>query len=446
MKYFGTDGIRAIAGQHPLVKDFVEKLGFVSAQIIPKEEHNENKTIIIAQDSRVSGSQITDWLCTGIRGAGYSVINIGIAPTPAVAFLTKKLKHPFGVMVSASHNPAEFNGIKFFDQEGKKLSESIEAKIETAVDSQEDLPEILDNTIKTDDDTLISLYSTHLKDSINNITFDKTKLVLDCANGATSTIAPQLFEELGFDIDTICCQPNGKNINQDCGATAPGETFRLVKKTEETIGVTFDGDGDRVIMCDENGEEIDGDDIILISALYLKEKGFLKENKVVVTVMSNLGLINYLKSCGITCEITQVGDKYVFEKLQEQNLAIGGENSGHIIFKKFSDTGDGILSALQILKILKEKNQKLSYYKKLWKRYSQKLVGIDVEEKIPLENIDGFLQKQKEFETSLNGKGRIFTRYSGTEPKLRILVECEDANKAEQIAKSLQKFYKEKVS
>jgi phosphoglucosamine mutase len=159
-----------------------------------------------------------------------------------------------------------------------------------------------------------------------------------------------------------------------------------------------------------------------------------------------LGLINYLKSCGITCEITQVGDKYVFEKLQEQNLAVGGENSGHIIFKKFSDTGDGILSALQILKILKEKNQKLSYYKKLWKRYSQKLVGIDVEEKIPLENIDGFLQKQKEFEASLNGKGRIFTRYSGTEPKLRILVECEDANKAEQIAKSLQKFYKEKVS
>ncbi len=445
MKYFGTDGIRAIAGEYPLVQDFVERLGYVSAKIIPQQEHNKTKTIIIAQDSRVSGLEITKWLCKGVRSAGYSVIDIGIAPTPAVAFLTQKLKNPFGIMVSASHNPAEFNGIKFFDQNGKKLSEELELLIETIVDKKEPLPKISENTNQTIDNNLIDFYSQHLKDSVGNTDFKGTRVIVDCANGATCNIAPKVFKNLGFDVETICCEPDGKNINKDCGATAPDETFRMVKKVYDTIGISFDGDGDRVIMCDETGQELDGDDIILISALYLKEKNLLKDNKVVVTIMSNLGLINFLKARDIECEITQVGDKYVFEKLDEKKLAVGGETSGHIIFKKFSNTGDGILSALQILKILKEKDKKPSYYRNLWKRYAQKLIGINVKEKTPLEKIDGFLEKQNELESSFNGKGRIFTRYSGTEPKLRILVECEDIKKAEQVGEELANFYKEKI-
>lgn len=444
-KHFGTDGIRAIAGEYPLVQDFVEKLGYVSAQIIPEIEHNKTKTVVIAQDSRESSKEIIDWLCKGVRSAGYSVIDIGIAPTPAVAYLTEKLKNPFGIMVSASHNPAEFNGIKFFDEKGRKLSEKIEGQIEIAVEKLGSIPESSTKTTLTQDNKLIDMYEQHLKDSVDNTNFEKTKILLDCANGATSNIGPKTFKDLGFDIETICCKPDGKNINKDCGATAPDETFRMVKKVDDTIGISFDGDGDRVIMCDETGDDLDGDDIILISALYLKEKNLLKDNKVVVTIMSNLGLINFLKERGIECEITQVGDKYVFEKLVEKNLAVGGETSGHIIFKKFSNTGDGILSALQVLKILKEKDKKPSYYKNLWKRYAQKLIAVNVEKKIPLEQIDGFLEKQNELEGKFNSKGRIFTRYSGTEPKLRILVECEDMQVAQNTATELAEFYKEKI-
>lgn len=446
-KYFGTDGVRAVAGQFPLVEDFIVKLGFCALKEIEKTLPKDvKKQVIMAEDSRQSGPQISDYLTRGILAAGFDVLHLGVAPTPAVSYLTQKCGCACGVVISASHNPAEFNGIKFFSDKGTKLSEELESAIETAVENLPALPQEKTSAVFKRDQNPLESYIEFLKSSLpEGSSFDGLKIVLDCANGATSKIAPQIFKELGADIVILANSPDGKNINAGVGALHTQAMQDKVKETGAFLGLSFDGDGDRLIASDETGGYFDGDNIIASSALYLKEKGRLKGSKVVLTVMANLGLINFLKSRGVEPLLTQVGDKYVFEALEEKDLSLGGETSGHIIFKNTANTGDGILCALQLINIIKESGKTASWHKNMWNRYPLKLIPVKVGKKIPLEEVEGFNSYVKKLEDSMGDKGRILVRYSGTEPLLRILVEGEDKAQVEDYAQKVAAYYKNKT-
>ena len=446
-KYFGTDGIRSVWGQFPLTEDFVTKLGYCALRELSKQENNNiNKNIFIAQDSRASGKLILQCLTKGIRAAGYNVLSLGISTTPSVSILTQKYKNICGIVISASHNPAEFNGIKFFSAQGTKLSEDIEDKIEGEIEKLSSVPPVQENTKFLEVPEKVEEYITFLKSTLTQVADLKgLNIILDCANGASSEIAPRVFKELGAKVTVINNTPNGFNINKDAGALHTEGLQETVKKYKADLGLSFDGDADRLIAVTENGEVFDGDNIISTVALYLKGKGKLKSNKAVLTIMANLGLINFLKANGIEPVLTKVGDKYVFEELMKNNLSVGGETSGHIIFKDIAPAGDGILTALQLLGISKATGKKLSDFKKLWQKYPLKLVPVKVEKKIPLEEIDGFCPYLKELEKSMGDKGRIVVRYSGTEPLLRVLVEDESKENVENICQKVVTFYKSKV-
>lgn len=446
-KYFGTDGVRSVWGKFPLTEDFVTKLGYCALKELSKQEpNNTNKNIFIAQDSRASGKAILECLTKGIRAAGYNVLSLGISTTPSVSILTQKYKNICGIVISASHNPAEFNGIKFFSAQGTKLREDIEDNIEREIENLTTVPAPQANTQFCEVSEKTEEYIDFLKSTLTQVKDLKgLHIVLDCANGASSQIAPRLFEELGAKITVINNKPNGLNINKNAGALYTEGLQEEVKKCKADIGLSFDGDADRLIAVTEEGTVFDGDNIISTVALYLKENGKLKGNKAVLTIMANLGLINFLKSKGIEPVLTKVGDKYVFEELIKNNLSIGGETSGHIIFKDIAPAGDGILTALQLLGIVKNSGKKLSYFKNMWQKYPLKLVPVKVEKKVPLEEIEGFCPYLKELENSMGSKGRIVVRYSGTEPLLRVLVEDEDKEKVEDICQKVVTFYKSKV-
>ena len=446
-KYFGTDGIRSIWGKFPLTEDFVTKLGYCALRELSRQvPESKSKDVFIAQDSRASGKAILECLTKGIRAAGYNVLSLGISTTPSVSLLTQKYKNICGIVISASHNPAEFNGIKFFSAEGTKLSEDIEDSIEREIENLKSVPAQKEDTKFMEVPEKVEEYIAFLKSTLTQV--DNLKglnLVLDCANGASSQIAPKVFEELGAKVTVINNNPNGFNINKNAGALHTEGLQEAVKQNKADAGLSFDGDADRLIAVTEEGAVFDGDNVISTVALYLKENNKLKGNKAVLTIMANLGLINFLKKNGIKPVLTKVGDKYVFEELMIQNLSIGGETSGHIIFKDVAPAGDGILTALQLLNILKSSGKKLSYYKNLWQKYPLKLVPVKVESKIPLEEIDGFCEYVKELENSMGEKGRIVVRYSGTEPLLRVLVEDEDKDTVEDICQKVVNFYKNKV-
>ncbi|MCR5504678.1 MAG: phosphoglucosamine mutase [Elusimicrobiaceae bacterium] len=446
-KYFGTDGVRSIWGKFPLTEDFVTKLGYCALKELSKQEpNNTNKNIFIAQDSRASGKAILECLTKGIRAAGYNVLSLGISTTPSVSILTQKYKNICGIVISASHNPAEFNGIKFFSAQGTKLREDIEDNIEREIENLTAVPAPQPNTKFCEVPEKTEEYIDFLKSTLTQVKDLKgLNIVLDCANGASSQIAPRVFEELGAKVTVINNKPNGLNINKNAGALYTEGLQEEVKKCKADIGLSFDGDADRLIAVTEEGTVFDGDNIISTVALYLKENGKLKGNKAVLTIMANLGLINFLKSKGIEPVLTKVGDKYVFEELIKNNLSIGGETSGHIIFKDIAPAGDGILTALQLLGIVKKSGKKLSHFKNMWQKYPLKLVPVKVEKKIPLEEVEGFCPYLKELENSMGSKGRIVVRYSGTEPLLRVLVEDEDKEKVEDICQKVVTFYKSKV-
>ncbi len=446
-KYFGTDGIRSVWGQFPLTKDFVTKLGYCALKELSKQEpSNTNKNIFIAQDSRASGKEILDCLTKGIRAAGYNVLSLGVSTTPSVSILTQKYKNICGIVISASHNPAEFNGIKFFSARGTKLREDIEENIESEIENLTAVPAPQNDTKFCEVPEKIEEYITFLKSTLTHAENLKgLNLVLDCANGAASQIAPKVFEGLGANVTVINNTPDGYNINKNAGALHTESLQEAVKKYKADAGLSFDGDADRLIAVTEEGTVFDGDNIISTVSLYLKNKGKLKGNKAVLTIMANLGLINYLKASGIEPVLTKVGDKYVFEELTKNNLSVGGETSGHIIFRDIAPAGDGILTAIQLLGILKSSGKKLSHFKNLWQKYPLKLVPVKVEKKIPLEEIDGFCPYLKELENSMGEKGRIVVRYSGTEPLLRVLVEDENKENVEDICQKVVTFYKSKV-
>jgi len=445
-KYFGTDGIRSVWGQFPLTEDFVTKLGYCALKELSKQEpNNNNKDIFIAQDSRASGKAILECLTKGIRAAGYNVLSLGISTTPSVSILTQKYKNICGIVISASHNPAEFNGIKFFSAQGTKLREDIEDNIEREIENLTAVPAPAANTKFAEVPGKIEEYIAFLKSTLTQADLKGLNIVLDCANGASSKIAPRVFEELGAKVTVINNTPNGLNINKNAGALYTEGLQKVVKENKADLGLSFDGDADRLIAVTDEGSVFDGDNVISTVALHLKKAGKLKGNKAVLTIMANLGLINFLKDNGIEPVLTKVGDKYVFEALMKDNLSIGGETSGHVIFKDIAPAGDGILTALQLLDIVKGSGKKLSYFKNLWQKYPLKLVPVKVEKKIPLEEVDGFCPYLKELENSMGSKGRIVVRYSGTEPLLRVLVEDEDKEKVEDICQKVVTFYKSKV-
>ncbi|ADY54851.1 phosphoglucosamine mutase [Syntrophobotulus glycolicus DSM 8271] len=430
-RLFGTDGVRGIANKE-LTTELAFQLGRAGAYILGK---NKKKVrIVIGKDTRISGDMLEAALTAGICSLGADVLKVGVLPTPGIAYLTRTLRADAGIVISASHNPAQDNGIKFFSRTGYKLPDHLEDEIEAALNGIEDI----DLPAGGDVGRVIEVeyprgrYGEYLKTTA--VSLEGLKVVIDCANGAASEVAPRVMTELGAELVPIYHYPNGVNINVNCGSTHPEALIQAVLENKADIGLAFDGDADRVIAVDEKGNIVDGDCIMVICALYLKAKGQLKEDSVTVTVMSNMGLHKVLREAGIKVYETKVGDRYVMEKLLETGTVLGGEQSGHIIFRNLNTTGDGILSALQLLRVMNEQQKSLSVLATQMKRYPQVLVNTKVHNKEKVLNHAGLAGKISEIESILGDDGRILVRPSGTEPLIRVMMEGSDSEKLEKLA------------
>ena len=435
-KIFGTDGVRGVANVEPVTAETALKLGRAAAHVITRlsgrrRREGARPKIVIGKDTRVSGYMLETALVAGITSLGVDVLVIGPLPTPGVAYITRSLRADAGIVLSASHNPYEDNGIKFFRHDGYKLDDAIEAEIEDLVFSGaiEAIRPTADNIGQaTRIDDALGRYIEFAKASFpRGLTLDGLSIAVDCANGAAYKSTPCILRELGADIHVAHNAPNGRNINARCGSTHPEEIARLVCETGASIGISHDGDADRVLLCDEKGEVVDGDEIMAIAALDLISTGRLVKNTLVATVMSNFGLDETLANAGGRVIRTKVGDRYVIEEMMRGGFNVGGEQSGHMIFGDFATTGDGIVSALQILRIMVETGKPLSALKTCLKKYPQAQRNLKVREKRPLEEMPEILAMVKGAEASLNGAGRVLLRYSGTEPKIRLLIEGRDA-------------------
>ncbi len=448
-KLFGTDGIRAVAGQWPLVKDFVRGIGYAAAKEILKNRRAKGRPLaIIGRDSRKSGLGISRWLEEGLSAAGVRVLDAGVVPTPGVSYIVLAEKAAFGVVVSASHNTEEFNGIKFFGPDGMKLSEKLEGAIEASLARcvPAIVPTAAHKALVRRSPRLAEEYADFIVSTMpKGVSLKGLRLVVDCANGAAYRIGPRIFRRLGAKVAAIGCKPDGRNINEGCGSLHTGLMRKAVIDTGADCGLSLDGDADRVLLSDENGRELDGDDLIVMAAHALRGQGRLSGGKVAVTVMSNFGLFKNFEANGIKTARTAVGDKYVSDALVKGGLVLGGESSGHIIFREFAPTGDGLLTAVQMLGLWRQRGGRLSEFASLWHRYPQELRAVKVERKVPLDKIPGFNRRVAELEKKLGADGRIFIRYSGTEPKLRILVEGPDAPTVSGIAQELADYFKSKA-
>ena len=445
--FFGTDGIRGKANIFPMTADVALKVGMAAGVVFRNENKNKRTKIVIGKDTRISGYMIEYAITAGIVSMGVDVLLVGPMPTPAIAHLTKSFGADAGIVISASHNPYEDNGIKFFGKDGFKISITKEKEIESLIlknnfDTSMFSKELIGKAKRIDD--AAGRYIEFSKASIQNMSLSGLKIVLDCANGAAYKIAPLIFEELGAQVITINNSPNGLNINENAGALHPKTISDKVKSLKANIGIALDGDADRIIVCDEKGEVLDGDEILAIASNYfLGEKD---SNKVVVaTVMSNFGLEESLKNIGVKLVRTDVGDKYVIDSMRTLNAKIGGEQSGHIIFSDFASTGDGIISGLQILKIMKETGKKLSELKKVMKKYPQTLVNIRVKSKKPIESMTKIVKIINDSEKELKNEGRILVRYSGTENKCRVMVEGKNQKLIESIANNISDAIKKEI-
>ena len=428
-KRFGTDGIRGRANTYPITPEVALQLGKAIAHVFGAGGHGSAKAIL-GKDTRLSGYMIETALTSGLVSMGMDVLSVGPMPTPAVAHLTKSMCASCGIMITASHNPSDDNGIKVFDSEGFKLPDAIEDDIERhilggEIKSAHISTTLLGKAYRIDD--ALGRYIAFAKASVKNRSLKGLKVVLDCAHGAGYKIAPLIFEELGAEVVTTGVSPDGFNINEACGATHTERLSELVREHGSDIGVALDGDADRVIFCDESGAVVNGDRIIGICALDYKERGRLRNDTVVVTSMSNLGLSKALKEAGIKTELTDVGDRYVIDRMRDKGFNIGGEQSGHIIFMDHVTTGDGIITALHLLNHMLEKQLPLSTLADFMTEFPQKLTNIPVSAKPPMSELPEIEEIIAECENALGATGRIVVRYSGTENKLRILVESENA-------------------
>ena len=439
---FGTDGIRGIANQHPITADLALTLGKAAALVLGNGKGKP--TILIGKDTRLSGYMLEYALTAGITSMGADVLLVGPMPTPAIAHLTKSFAADAGIMISASHNPAEHNGIKFFDKNGFKLPDEVEEMIEEKVFSnnfkQKHIIADKIGKVKRIDDAC-GRYIEFAKASIESDSLEDLKIVLDCANGSAYNVAPFIFKELGADVIIINDQPDGLNINKEAGSLYPEKLRDFVIAEQADLGIALDGDADRVIFINEKGEVVDGDQIIGLIALDLKEENKLNKNTVVTTVMSNIGLDLFLKEKGIDIVRTKVGDRYVFDEMKKNDYNFGGENSGHLIFLDSSTTGDGTIAALHVLDIMNKKKKKISELTKM-KKYPQFLLNKDIKEKKPIEEMKNVTDKITEIQNKLNDEGRVLVRYSGTENKVRILVEGDNEKKIEKYAEEIAKEFK----
>lgn len=427
-RLFGTDGIRGKANEYPITPEIALKVGKAVAQIHANK--NGIAKAVIGKDTRVSGYMLETALTSGMLSMGMDVLEIGPLPTPAVAHLVRSMGADCGIMITASHNPSDDNGIKIFNADGFKLPDEVEDEIEKIIrgETPEITPSRIGKAYRIDDAR--GRYIEFAKSSIQNRSLKGTKAVLDCANGAAYYIAPLILKELGVEVIAISTTPNGTNINENCGATHPEEMCRLVREHHADVGISLDGDADRVIFSDANGNVVNGDRIIGLCALDYKAEGRLTSDSIAVTSMSNMGLIAAMKKAGITVEITAVGDRYVIERMKEKSIKLGGEQSGHLIFLDYATTGDGIISALHVLKLMKEKNMTLADMAAFMEEYPQHLESMKVKSKPPVAEIPGLPELIAQAEKEFAGEGRVVIRYSGTENKIRVLVECRNAELA----------------
>ena len=444
-KLFGTDGVRGVANSHPVTTDVAMKIGQAVAYIFKNRDQKKHK-VLIGKDTRLSCYMLENALAAGICSMGGNALLVGAMPTPAIAFLTESMRADAGVVISASHNPFYDNGIKLFSGDGYKLPDEMEERIEALMESDELVKaqptgRDVGRAFRIEDAR--GRYIVFLKNTFpKELTLDGVKIVLDCANGATFKVAPAVFEELGADVIRLATSPNGTNINEGCGALYPEQVKEHVKKHGADIGIALDGDGDRLIVVDENGEVVDGDRIMAICARYLLDSGALKKNTVVATVMSNMGLEVALEGIGATLVRTKVGDRYVVEVMRKEGYNFGGEQSGHLIFLDHITTGDGILAALQLLAVMLKTGKTVSELASIMECFPQVLHNVEVKEKRPVENIEGLDDLIKKAEQHLEGRGRVLIRPSGTEPVIRVMVEGEDDDKIYTLAKEIGEFIK----
>lgn len=427
-KFFGTDGIRGIANQSPLDPETLVRLGKAVAKVFLKDKGR--KKILIAKDTRLSGYMIENSLAAGITSMGAEVLFTGPVPTAGLAYLTWSMRCSAGVMISASHNSYEDNGIKIFAADGYKLPDSLELEIEPllesgTLDSEHAEPNKIGKASRLND--AVGRYTVFLKSCFpSSLTLEGLKIGIDCANGAAYLVAPQVFTELGAEVTLRGVSPNGKNINAGFGSLHPEVMQKLVLENNLDFAVSLDGDADRAIIIDDKGNILDGDMILAICASDMFRRGKLKTPQVVATIMSNLGLDKYLMPFGIEVERVQVGDRYVLERMRERGLQLGGEQSGHTIFSDYATCGDGILSALMVLAVMQRSQKKLSELSAGFFKYPQILVNQKVSSKPALDSVPNLWNAINAKQRELNGKGRVLVRYSGTENKIRVMVECED--------------------
>ncbi|MTI68512.1 MAG: phosphoglucosamine mutase [Firmicutes bacterium] len=445
-KLFGTDGVRGIANKE-LTVELAYKLGRAGAYVLTKNK--KNAKIIVGMDTRISGDMLEAALISGICSVGVDVLSVGVVPTPAVACLTRIYEADAGVVISASHNPVEYNGIKFFNSKGYKLNDDIENEIEDIILNKLDLKENpvgKDVGQKMTVKNAIKEYIEYLEETID-VDFKGLKIAMDCGNGASYQAAPKLIEKLGADVEVIHATPNGVNINVECGSTNPEMVQHLVLETGADIGISFDGDADRLIAVDEMGNIVDGDHILAICGKHLKDKGKLKNNTVVATVMSNMGLDICFKEESIDIVKTKVGDRYVLEEMSKNGYSLGGEQSGHIIFLDHNTTGDGLLTALKLISVIKETNKSLSELAHVMKSLPQVLVNAKVSNDKKKEYLkdDTIKEEINKLEKRLDGEGRVFIRPSGTEPLVRVMIEGKDEEEINKMAKDLADLIEERL-
>lgn len=448
-RLFGTDGVRGIANED-LTNELAMKIGSAAATVLLEESKSAKPTVLIGKDTRASGDMLEAALTAGLCSVGCNVLSVGVVPTPAVAYLVGQYQCEAGIMISASHNPCEYNGIKIFQKTGYKLDDSIEDEIEQI---------ILDNSrepsIKIGGDvgnrlfckTAVNDYIEHVV-STTNVRFDGLSIALDCANGSASVCAKEIFTRLGAKCLMLSDTPDGTNINNNCGSTHPEELMKFVRDAKLDLGLAFDGDADRMLAVDENGILVDGDKVIAICAKRMKDEGRLAKDTAVVTVMSNMGFFKFCEEKSINCAKTAVGDRYVLEKMLKDGYNIGGEQSGHVIFLDYATTGDGELSGVQLLETVVKSGKKLSELASIMNVYPQVLINVKVspEGKQKYNNDEYIIAATQKAEMELMGDGRVLVRVSGTEPLVRVMLEGKDIDHITKLGNEIAAVVKERLS
>jgi len=449
-KYFGTDGIRGIYTKEPLTEEIIKKVSKALAIFLSKKysEKNKNISVLIARDTRASGKRIKEIIVKELNKRGINTTNLGIVSTPGLALLTKNNDYNAGIMITASHNPAEYNGIKIFDSEGKKLSDEEELTIEELMFEKplfKEDEETQKKGLNLSEEELKKELKKSYASKITSSELNNFKVVLDCANGAAYELAPKVLGDSGAEVIIMGNSPDGNNINKECGALFPKKLSEKVVEEKADIGIALDGDADRIIVVDEQGTEVNGDKIIAIIATHMNKRNELKNNGVVVTHYSNLGFDEAMNKQGIKVERVGIGDQIVRTNMDFYNHNLGGEQSGHIILSDYVPGGDGLLVGIKLLEIMKKENKKMSQLSEVMKDWPQKQEAIMVKEKIPLKKINGLKELRENLLKKINGKGRIYLRYSGTESKLRVMTECKNKELLEEVSNEIMTLLKREL-